>query len=151
MTSASAVTITITGGQGEITNVCDGQYYYKNGQHYVLFREELAEDGGAQKTVFSSRLKISEDQVVLRRSLSDEDASARKHVMEFIYREQKPEEPGCFVDYPSPYGVMRLEIRTKKLRIKPGEEEMELRIFYHMLQEGQEVSRDELKILIKKN
>ncbi|MBR6478828.1 MAG: DUF1934 domain-containing protein [Lachnospiraceae bacterium] len=145
-----AVLLKITGGQGQIVNTCQGQCYHKNGHHYVLFTEELSEDGGKGKTVFSSRLKISDDQVVLRRSLGAQDPELKKHVMEFVYRQREDADQGCFVDYPSPYGVLRLEIRTDDLMIDKSEEEISLRIKYQMLQEGQEISRDALEILIRK-
>ena len=143
------VSIEITGGRGEIVNRAEGQCYYKNGHHYVLFSEELSEDGKKGGVTFSSRLKISEGEVVLRRSLPDDKGGA-KHVMEFTYRKQGDEERGCVVDYPTPYGTMRLEIRTRELEIARGEEEILAQIRYQMMQEGQEINQDDLRIVIKK-
>ena len=140
-----SVRLKVTGGRGQITGFHEGTCYCRGGHVYVLFQEELSEDGGKNKTVFSSRLKISEDQVILRRSLPGKDGRAGT-VMEFIYREQKPEEPGCFVNYPSPYGVLRLEIRTNRLLIERRKGEMHLTVRYAMLQEGMEIQRDEVKI-----
>ena len=150
MSMEGTVLVTITGGQGEITNTYEGQCYDKNGHHYVLFQEELTEDGGRDRVAFSSRLKIEENQVTLRRNAVSGEGAANKTVMEFIYREQAKGERGCMVDYPSPYGLMQLEIRTKKLRIAKEDGEIRVHVFYHMLQNGQEISRDELKIWIKK-
>ncbi|MBR4733975.1 MAG: DUF1934 domain-containing protein [Lachnospiraceae bacterium] len=143
------VSIEITGGMGEIVNRAEGQCYYKNGHHYVLFSEELSEDGKKGGVIFSSRLKISDGEVVLRRSLPDDKGGA-KHVMEFTYRKQGDEERGCMVDYPTPYGTMRLEIRTRELEIAHGEEEILAQIRYQMMQEGQEINQDDLRIVIKK-
>ena len=143
------VSIEITGGRGEIVNRCEGQCYYKNGHHYVLFSEKLSEDGNDGNVTFSSRLKIGEDEVILRRSLPDGKAGT-KHVMEFAYRDRGEKEQGCRVDYPTPYGMMQLEIRTKELGITCGENEILVQVCYLMLQEGQEISRDELKIVVKK-
>lgn len=144
-----AVGIEIIGGRGEIQNCHEGQCRVRNGHLYVLFQEELTEDGGKGKTVFSSRLKISEDQVTLRRNLADGKGSTSP-VMEFLYREQKEDEPGCFVNYPTPYGVMQLEIRTRELRIDRSEREICLFVRYVMLQSGQEISEDKLKVRITK-
>lgn len=144
-----AVAIEITGGSGEIRNRHQGQCRVRNGHLYVLFQEELTEDGGKGRTVFSSRLKISDDQVTLRRSLAD-GKGGTSPVMEFLYREQKEDEPGCLVNYPTPYGVMQLEIRTKELRIDRSAQEIMLYVRYVMLQGGQEINGDELKIRIKK-
>ena len=146
-----AVRLEITGGQGEITSHHEGQCYYKNGHHYVLFREELLEDGKKKGISFSSRLKISRDQVTLRRSLPGKTENEAAHVMEFVYRRQEPTETGCIVDYPTPYGVLRLEIRTRELVIDRRAGEILVTIRYVMLQEGLEVSRDELKIHVRSN
>ena len=54
------------------------------------------------------------------------------------------------VDYPTPYGTMRLEIRTQELEIAHGEEEILAQIRYQMMQDSQEVSQDDLRIVIRK-
>lgn len=141
------VLLEITGGQGEIVNRHEGQCYYRNGHHFILFREELPQDDGRSVTAFSSRLKISEDQVTLRRSLPGEEGA--NAVMEFVYRVQEPKEPGCLVHYPTPYGVMDLEFMTKELRIEKRTGGMELYIRYVARQAGQEMIRDELKIMLR--
>ena len=156
------VKIEITGGQGQIRNCHEGRCYFRNGHVYVLFSETLTEDG-RQGTTFSSRLKISENEVILRRSLpsmtgeagtavksnmAGETGTAGKQVMEFVYRIQAEDDICCMVDYPTPYGLMRLEIRTRKLEIWQEEGQMEVQIEYVMLQEGQEINRDKLQIRI---
>ena len=144
------VTVEITGGQGQIVSRAEGQYYEKNGHVYVLFTEDLAEDGKKGKATFSSRLKISDDEVILRRSLPEKAAKRGAHVMEFIYRKQAADERGCMVDYPTPYGIMKLEIRTKELQIDRGDDYLVAKIGYAMLQEGQEIICDGVKIVIRK-
>ena len=158
------VAIEITGGQGQIKNCHEGRCYLRNGHIYVLFSETLTEDG-KQGATFSSRLKISENEVILRRSFSEAvgksvtvkasdvgengtNGRAGAHVMEFVYRIQADEDVGCMVDYPTPYGYMRLEIRTGKLEIRQENNGMEIQIEYAMLQEGQEINRDKLGIQI---
>jgi uncharacterized beta-barrel protein YwiB (DUF1934 family) len=152
------VRIEITGGQGQIRNCHEGRCYLKNGHIYVLFSETLTEDGKQGKT-FSSRLKVSENEVILRRSLPNAAEKPADHkaldvtggkpaarVMEFAYRIQAEDDLGCMVDYPTPYGLMRLEIRTTKLEISQEAERLEIQIEYTMLQEGQEINRDSLSI-----
>lgn len=141
------VRLEITGGRGEIKNCYDGQCHYRNGHHYVLFQEEIEEDGGKGKVTFSSRLKLSDDQVTLRRSHLGEKTA---HVMEFVYRKQEAGERGCFVDYPTPYGIMRLEIRTQELRVEREKGELSCVARYVMLQEGHEISRDEVRITVRR-
>ncbi|MBR3509894.1 MAG: DUF1934 domain-containing protein [Lachnospiraceae bacterium] len=175
------VAIEITGGQGQIKNCHEGRCYLRNGHIYVLFSETLTEDG-KQGATFSSRLKISENEVILRRSIPSTardtgateaqgagkthaaevqgnrekhisesygtDGKAGAHVMEFVYRIQAEEDIGCMVDYPTPYGLMRLEIRTRKLEIRREDKRMEIQIEYTMLQGGQEINRDKLHLQI---
>lgn len=146
------VSLEITGGQGEITTRSTGQCYLKNGHHYVLFQEEIAEEersGKKEGLTFSSRLKIGPDQVTLRRTLPGKEGGPAKPMMEFVYRKQAEGEAGCFVDYPSPYGTLRLEIRTQELAIRRGDDEIVVYVRYVMLQEGQEVSRDALQIRVR--
>ena len=141
------VKIEITGGQGQIKNCHDGRCFLKNGNVYVLFSETLVEDG-KQGSTFSSRLKISENEVTLRRSRPNTSEKPSAHVMEFVYRIQSEDDIGCMIDYPTPYGLMRLEIRTQTLKILREEEHLEIQIEYTMLQDGQEINRDKLKIHI---
>lgn len=145
------VRLEITGGQGEIKNCYDGQCHYRNGHHYVLFQEEIEEDGGKGKVTFSSRLKLSDDQVILRRSHSGAKEVGAAHGMEFVYRKQEAGERGCFVDYPTPYGIMRLEICTQELIVEREEGELRYVARYAMMQDGQEISRDEVRITVRKS
>lgn len=138
------VTISITGVNAGIRKDCEGQCYYRNGHVFALFQEEYEE------TVFSSRLKVSPDQVILRRSLPGKEEKSAGTVMEFIYRRQEADEPGCFVDYPSPYGSMRLEVRTKELFVEKKEGELYVFVRYLLLQEGQEIHEEELRISLKR-
>ena len=144
------VTLEIVGGDGEIVNCHEGQCYYKNGHHYILFAEELAEDGKKGNVTYSSRLKISEKEVRLRRSLPGMNGSPRAHVMEFIYLLREEGERGCLVDYPTPYGTLSLEILTKELTVERREAELLAKIRYVMLQEGQEINQGSLKISIRR-
>ena len=143
------VRLEIIGGQGEIKNCCDGQCFFRNGHHYVMFQEDLPEDGGRSVTSFSSRLKISDDQVTLKRTLLGGSEGKSAPAMEFVYQKKEPGEPGCFVNYPTPYGTMCLEIRTEELSIKKTEGEMRLTVRYLMLQEKREMLRDELLITLR--
>ena len=143
------VTLEITGGNGEIVTCHEGQCYNKNGHTYVLFTEEMTEDGKKGNVTYSSRLKISEKEVRLRRSLPGTDQAPRAHVMEFVYLLRDEGERGCLVDYPTPYGTLSLEILTKELTVERKEAEIFAKICYVMLQEGQEISRDSLRISIR--
>lgn len=142
------VWVEITGGQGEITTRTTGQCYRKNKSFYVLFQEGIEEDNRENAIPFSSRLKISQNQVILRRSMPGQDGKAGKVAMEMVYQKQAEDEAGCIVDYPTPYGVLHLEIRTDKLVIRETEDEVKIDIHYRLLQENREISEDGLVIRI---
>ena len=142
------VRLEITGGQGEITTAVSARCYYKNKSYYLLFQEGIGEDGRENAVVFSSRLKISEDQVTLRRSTPGEDGQSSRPVMEMVYRVTPPDSPGHFMDYPTPYGKLHLEIRTDELTVRETEEEVTVTVQYRLMQENQEASRDRLTIRI---
>lgn len=141
------VGLEITGGGGAITTRTEARCYYKNGSYYLLFEENLGEDEGAGAMRFSSRLKISPREVTLRRSALGEEKAA-KTTMEMIYRQGTSYGQGTILDYPSPYGVLRMEIRTDSLERREEAGELKLRIRYRLLQEGKEVSNDKITIRV---
>ncbi|MBP5221969.1 MAG: DUF1934 domain-containing protein [Lachnospiraceae bacterium] len=142
------VFLEITGGQGEITTKCTAQCYYKNGSYYLLFQETIGEGGKEDKdaVTFSSRLKISDGQVTLHRSVPAADGKPAGKVMEIVYRRQADGERGMMVNYPTPYGVMALEVMTDHLEVQETESELKVLIHYRMLQNGQEAVKDRLLI-----
>lgn len=144
------VQLKITGGQGEITTAVPARCYYKNKSYYLLFEEVLGEDDRKNAMVFSSRLKISRDGVTLRRSPAGEEKKASEPVMEMVYRKTGRDEPGHFLDYPTPYGKLRMEIRTDRLLIEENQDGMTVNILYRLLQEGKEISRDRIIIQISR-
>ncbi len=144
------VRLEIVGGQGEITTAVPARCYYRNKSYYLLFQEGIGEDGRENAILFSSRLKISEEQVSLRRSLPGDDEKTSRPVLEMVYRKTAPDVPGHFVDYPTPYGKLRLEIRTDQLTVRETEEELTVDIQYRLLQDEQEASRDRLVIRVSR-
>lgn len=142
------VVLEIVGGQGEITTRCKADCYYRNGSFYLLFEENVAEDGKRGELSFSSRLKISEGRVTLKRSVSAQKGANSDHAMEMIYEKRAEGERGSLVEYPTPYGKLLLEIQTVELSISVLEEELVAEIEYLLLQEGQEASRDKLRIRV---
>lgn len=136
------VSLEITGGGGDITTLTTARCYYKNNSYYLIFQEELGDETGKDSQRFSSRLKISKDQIVLHRSLPQVEGKVACPVMEMTYRK----EPGSYVNYPTPYGVLRFDIFTDSLEISKRSGELKARIAYRLTQEGQEVSKDTLLI-----
>ena len=139
------VELEITGGQGEIRTNCKADCYFRNGCFYLLFQENIAEDGKKGKLTFSSRLKISREQVVLHRSVVGEDGKSKK-VMDITYRELLPQERGQVIDYPTPYGSLQLELYTKELTVELREGQLQADIAYRLLQGEQEAAVDRIRI-----
>ena len=70
--------------------------------------------------------------------------------MEMIYRMGTKDGPGCMVNYPTPYGIIKLEIRTEEIFMEESADVLEVNIIYRMFQQEQEVSRDRIRIFAKK-
>lgn len=67
------VLIAIAGLQFEIAEdealevISPGEYYYKNGKHYVLYEELQEDENGIKGGITKSTLKFSEDSVEIRK------------------------------------------------------------------------------------
>lgn len=68
------VLIAIAGLQFEINEdealevISPGEYYFRNGKHYVLYEELTEDEGGIKGGITKNTLKFSEDAVELRKS-----------------------------------------------------------------------------------
>jgi len=143
------VQLEITGGNGDVTTRTQADCYYRNGRYYILFCEELDPEKKGD-AAFSSRLKISGEEVTLRRSRKNKQKNESRTVMEMIYRMGTKDGPGCMVNYPTPYGIIKLEIRTEEIFMEESADVLEVNIIYRMFQQEQEVSRDRIRIFAKK-
>lgn len=142
------VTLEITGGQGDITTKHEADGYFRNGSYYLLFEENISEDGKAGNISFSSRLKISRDRVSLKRRMKGQGTKAPGHSMEMVYEMRGEEERGCLIDYPTPYGILKMEIRTKAMEVSLREKQLVAEIEYLLLQEDMEAGKDKLRIKV---
>ena len=144
------VTLEITGGLGEIKSSNLAQCHYRNGSYYLLFEENVAENGKKGELSFHSRLKISKNRVSLKRSFADGDGKPAGQAMEIVYEMRGEGERGSLIQYPTQYGILHLEVLTQSLAVSAAEEELTVRIHYVLMQEGQEASRDEVLIRVTK-
>ena len=115
-----------------IETMTPGQYYLKNGKHYVVFDEMLEGLEGSVK----STIKFTEDQVELIRNGA---ASTR---MLF--------QPGHenMVIYQTPMGPLSISLYTEEIRAQIGEGRMKLEIEYSLKTEGVVVSESTVNIEI---
>ena len=115
-----------------IETMTPGQYYLKNGKHYVVFDEVLEGLEGSVK----STIKFTEDQVELIRNGA---ASTR-----MIFQ------PGHenMVIYQTPMGPLSISLYTEELRAQIDEDHMKLEIEYSLKTEGVVVSESTVNIEI---
>ena len=110
--------------------ITPGQYYLKNGKHYIIFDEVMEGLEGTMK----STLKISEKQVELLRSGA---ASAR---MVF----EKDREHNMI--YQTPMGPLAISIYTEDIISEFKEDEMNLGIIYSLKAEEQVLTESHVRI-----
>ena len=115
-----------------IETMTPGQYYLKNGKHYVVFDEMLEGLEGSVK----STIKFTEDQVELIRN----GAASTRMVFQ----------PGHenMVIYQTPMGPLSISLYTEEIRAQIGEERMKLEIEYSLKTEGVVVSESTVNIEI---
>lgn len=92
-------------GTDRIETVSQGDYYKKNGKHYVIFEESV--EGIDDKS--KSKLKFDADTVEVSRS--------GPMSTQMIFRENKKNLTG----YNTPFGQILMGIDTKKIQIKEQE------------------------------
>ena len=115
-----------------IETMTPGQYYLKNGKHYVVFDEVMEGLEGSVK----STIKFTEDQVELIRN----GAASTRMVFQ----------PGHenMVIYQTPMGPLSISLYTEELRAQIGEDHMKLEIEYSLKTEGVVVSESTVNIEI---
>ena len=118
-------------GSEEIITTAKGSYYKQKDCEYVLYTEE-SEDGLSQKC----RLKISDEELEMRKT------GGYTAVMIFT-RNKK-----TYTDYKTPYGMLSLEIDTKKLDYFVNSDEMKIRLEYLLNVNGGESSLHKMDIQI---
>lgn len=115
-----------------IETMTPGQYFFKNGKHYVVYDEIIEGLEGSLK----STIKFTEDQVELIRNGA---ASAR---MVF--------QPGQehMIIYQTPMGPLSISVYTEDIDSEIGEEKMSLKIDYSIKTEDVVVSESTVNIEI---
>lgn len=112
--------------------ISPGQYYFKNGKHYVLFEEVMEGVDG----VIKSTLKFTEEQVELLRS----GAATTRMVF------QKQQEHRAV--YQTPMGPLSISLYTDDIISNLAEELMSLEIHYSLKTEGIVLTESTVKLHI---
>ncbi|MCH5259548.1 MAG: DUF1934 domain-containing protein [Lachnospiraceae bacterium] len=100
----------------KIETVTVGDYYKKNGKHYVIY-EEITE-GFSQPT--KNRLKFSEDMLELSRN-----GLVNMHM---VFQENKKN----LTNYNTPFGQILIGIDTKKIQIKEQKDNIVVDVDYSL-------------------
>ena len=115
----------------EIT--ASGEYYFRNGSHYIFY-EETSEDSGES---VKNSLKLKENLLELNRK------GAVNSRMVF-------EAGKCHVtDYATPFGMLRMETATSRILCMKEEDRIRIKVEYELWADGAQVSSCRLTIAIE--
>lgn len=101
-------------GTGQIETVSQGDYYKKNGSHYVIYEEQLE----GSEDVLKNRLKFNENTLELCRTGAVN--------VRMVFEENKKNLTG----YNTPFGQILMGIDTKKIQIMEQEEHITVEVEY---------------------
>lgn len=135
------VLITISGIQDEyegppIMQTVAGEYYFKNGRHFLIY-DEVIEDMNGQLGNNKCVMKISPSQVEITKKGSG------NLYMNFI-KEKK-----TVTSYASPIGNIITGFYTHHIDILEKEELMELALYYELEMNGTYISECEIRVKIE--
>lgn len=134
------VLITICGIQkrdGEadepIETVTPGEYYFRNGKHYILYEE--VQEGIAEVT--KCMIKIGDDSVDLSKK-----GSSGVHMM--FQRDKKTR-----TSYQTPYGSLMLGFTSKVIRVLESEDTIHLNLEYDLEVEEERLAECSLTLKVQ--
>lgn len=121
------------GGSGSTETTVFGEYYFRNGSHYIFY-EERAEDFGGN---IKNSIKLKGDLLELNRKGAVNSRmvfeTGKSHV----------------TDYATPYGMLRLETVTSRILCVEEEHSMQIKVEYELWADGVRVSQCRLTIRIE--
>ena len=133
------VLLSISGLQYEIEEnealevITPGEYYFKNGKHYILYEEVHEED----QTITKNTIKVSEDQIdILRKGTIN---------VHMTFEENK----NNITFYNTPFGQLLIGINTYKIEKDIKDDGMLLKITYGLEVNYAHISNCTIKIHIK--
>lgn len=119
-----------TEGNEAVEVISRGEYYFRNGKHFLIY-EELSEE---EQEVTRCVLKISEDAVELTKK-----GSSNVHM---IFEADET----STTYYSTPYGELIIGITTQEIELKPEEKQLELKIRYSLDMNYQHISECSLHV-----
>ena len=112
-----------------------GEYYFRNGKHFVLYDELLDQENAPDKTVRCT-LKISKQQVELTKK-----GEAASHMVFELGKSHMNY-------YATPYGDLMIGVTTKSIEVSEQDSEVKVELVYALDINYQYVSECNLRIKI---
>ncbi len=109
-------------------------YYEKNGSHYILYEESMEDTGASVK----STLKLKGGLLELTRKGAVTTRMVFETGKEYL------------TDYITPYGCMKMGIRTRKVNAAFGERQILIRAEYSLTSDGQQICDCAITIKLQK-
>lgn len=120
MTKEILVSITgshlVEGETDEISVITAGSYYLKNGKHYIVYDEQLEDNGGSVRNT----IKVGADSVEMIKG-----GDARTHM---VFERHKTN----LTCYATPYGQMMIGVTTNRIEVVELPDELRVHIDYSM-------------------
>jgi len=116
--------------ENTIETEANGEYYCKNGSHYVFYEEAMEEFSKLSKT----RMKWKENQLeLIRQGVVD---------TRMVFEENQTH----VTDYVTPYGSLLLGVNTKTIKVEEEEDAISILVEYQLELDGEVLSRHKLNI-----
>ena len=113
-----------TVGEDKLEVITAGQYYLKNGKHYITY-EDVSEDG---RTRERNIIKIREDRAeVIKKGETS---------VHMIFEKDKKN----YSCYDVPYGKMMVGLETSRMEVTEEEDRLELRLEYRLEMDDQHIA-----------
>ena len=117
----------------DLKTVADGEYYFRNGSHYILYNEK--NEGFTETT--KNMLKLKDGLLEM----------TRKGLINTSMVFDKSKETGAH--YKTPFGEMNLGIRTKGLFVSESEKLICVEVDYALEAEGSHMADCRIRIQVK--
>lgn len=121
------------GETGGTETVASGEYYFRNGSHYIFY-EETAEDSAG---LIKNSLKLKGNLLELNRK----GAMNSRMVFETGKRH--------VLDYATPFGLLRMETVTFRIHCMEKEDHLRIRVEYELWADDVKVSSCRLTVKIE--
>lgn len=110
-----------------------GEYYNKNGKHYILY-EDIDEDSGS---VTKNIIKVSENDIEIRK---------KGYVNTTMLFNKKQKNKSY---YSTPFGDMLVEIETRDIDVKAQESVIDIKIDYALIINNQHMTDCNISLQVK--